>query len=545
MTKFKPSAAQQRFYDWVSNESGNCILNAVAGAGKTTTIMHGIEKMRGTVWFGVYNKKMADEIKEKLAGNRKLAKRAQFKAQEQVTASTFHSLGSSLVRSITYPNRADVDDKKVAKIVDSIILEKEAHAQQERDDLRALAPTIIRLVSMAKNRGFVPASQVRNGLSNWDDVAAWQAMADHFDIGDTLDFDEIDTAIGFARTVLRRSTKDIATIDFDDMVYLPLARKMNLKPWHRFQWVLIDEAQDTNPTRRALAELVLAPGGRLVAVGDPHQAIYGFTGADNDSLEQIRYAFDAIELPLTTTYRCPKNVVAHAQQWVSHIEAHDNNADGEVITQPYMDFVDALPNIDRAAYGETAILCRFNKYLVGLCFKMIRMGLPAKIEGRAIGDGLVKLATRWKSAKTVNGLTTKLEAYQEREIAKATAKGNEAKVDRIVDEVATLMTIIDRVRGNGLDRVTDVVDAIEEIFADDVSGKNLITLCSAHKSKGLEWDTVYLLDREALMPSARAKKDWEVAQENNLIYVAVTRAKQTLVEVTGVVEENDPTKREE
>lgn len=542
---FKASPAQQRFYDWVENERGNCILNAVAGAGKTTTIMHGIEKMRGTVWFGVYNKKMADEIKEKLAGNKSLAKRAQFKAQEQVTASTFHSLGSSLVKSMTFPNKADVDDKKVQRIVDSIILEKEGVSQEPRDDLRELAGPIVKLVSMAKNRGFVPADRVRGGLTNWDDVKAWHAMADHFDIGDTLEFDQIDTAIAFARTVLRRSTSDLATIDFDDMVYLPLARKLSLKPWHRFNWVLIDEAQDTNPTRRALAELVLAPGGRLVAVGDPNQAIYGFTGADNDSLEQIRDAFNAVELPLTTTYRCPKNVVAHARNWVSHIEAHESNADGQVLQMPYAEFIDELPHLERASFGETAILCRYNKYLVGLCFKMIRMGLPAKIEGRAIGDGLVKLATRWKSAKTVNGLETKLKDYEAREIAKAQARDNEAKVDRIVDEVATLMTIIERVRGNGLDRVTDVVDAIEEIFADNVAGSGLITLCSAHKSKGLEWNTVYILDREALMPSKRAKKEWEIAQEQNLIYVAVTRAKQTLVEVTGVVEEKDPTKREE
>lgn len=542
---FKASPAQQRFYDWVENERGNCILNAVAGAGKTTTIMHGIEKMRGTVWFGVYNKKMADEIKEKLAGNKSLAKRAQFKAQEQVTASTFHSLGSSLVKSMTFPNKADVDDKKVQRIVDSIILEKEGVSQEPRDDLRELAGPIVKLVSMAKNRGFVPADRVRGGLTNWDDVKAWHAMADHFDIGDTLEFDQIDTAIAFARTVLRRSTSDLATIDFDDMVYLPLARKLALKPWHRFNWVLIDEAQDTNPTRRALAELVLAPGGRLVAVGDPNQAIYGFTGADNDSLEQIRDAFNAVELPLTTTYRCPKNVVAHARNWVSHIEAHESNADGQVLQMPYAEFIDELPHLERASFGETAILCRHNKYLVGLCFKMIRMGLPAKIEGRAIGDGLVKLATRWKSAKTVNGLETKLKDYEAREIAKAQARDNEAKVDRIVDEVATLMTIIERVRGNGLDRVTDVVDAIEEIFADNVAGSGLITLCSAHKSKGLEWNTVYILDREALMPSKRAKKEWEIAQEQNLIYVAVTRAKQTLVEVTGVVEEKDPTKGEE
>lgn len=543
MTTFKPSAAQQRFYDWVSNERGSAILNAVAGAGKTTTILNGIALMRGKVWFGVYNKKMADEIKGKMAERKDLAKRARFEErQERVESSTFHSLGFGIVRDFAKPNRVEVDEKKVQKIVDQIITAKEATAQQPRDDLRELAGTILQLVSMAKNRGFVPAANVKPGLSNMDDVNAWLDMVAHFDIGDTLEDDQINTAIAFARTVLRQSNADISTIDMDDMVYLPLARSMRLAPWHQFNWVLIDEAQDTNPSRRALAAKVLAAGGRLVAVGDPHQAIYGFTGADNDSLEQIRAQFNALELPLTVTYRCPKAVVAHARQWVSHITAHESAPEGSVTSQDYADFVESLPSLPREHYGETAILCRYNKYLVGLCFKMIRMGLPAKIEGRNIGEGLVKLATRWKAVKTVNGLETKLREYQEREVAKALKNEQEQKADRITDEVATIMVVIDRVREKGLDRVSDVVDAIEDIFADNVAGAGLITLCSAHKSKGLEWENVYLLDRASLMPSKFAKQDWQVDQEINLIYVAVTRAKVSLVEVTGVVEERDPTK---
>lgn len=539
---FKPSDAQQRFYDWVTTEKGHCVLNAVAGAGKTTTILNGIEKMRGSVWFGVYNKKMADEIKEKVAGNAALAKRAVFKADEQITTSTFHSMGSGLVNSMTYPNKPTVDGKKVQNIVDQMIVRKEAEAQMERPDLHEIAGAVVQMVSMAKNRGFVQGALVKNGLTDWDDVTAWEEMVLHFDIGDTLEEDQTRTAISFARSVLRKSVADVTVIDFDDMVYLPLARRCNLKPWHKRDWVLIDEAQDTNPTRRALAQKVLAPGGRLIAVGDPHQAIYGFTGADNDSLDQIKVAFDAIELPLTTTYRCPKAVVAHAQQWVKHIEAHEDNVEGEVIQMPYGDLVGSIRQDTRKglAASEMAILCRYNKYLVGLCFKLIREGIAAKIEGRSIGDGLIKLATRWKSAKTVNGLETKLMQYREREMAKAEKKGQEQKMERIDDEVATLLVVVERVRTKGLDRVTDVVDAIEEIFDDNVSGGDLITLCSAHKSKGLEWDTVYLLDRQALMPSEFAKQDWQIDQEVNLIYVAVTRAKETLIEVSGVVEEKNP-----
>lgn len=542
---FQPSPAQQAFYNWVSNGNGNCILNAVAGAGKTTTILNGIVRMKGKVWFGVYNKKMANEIKEKIEGRKDLAKRAQFSERtERVESSTFHSLGFSIVRSAAGKGvSVDVDEKKVHRIIERIIAEKEATGQQRRDDLRDLAGAVEGIVSMAKNRGFVSANIARRyGLTDVADAGAWMNMLETFDLLESIPEGLESQAINFARAVLNRSNQDTTSVDMDDMVYLPLACDMRLAPWHQFNWVLVDEAQDTNPTRRALARKVMAQGARLIAVGDPHQAIFGFTGADNDSLQQIRDDFAAKELPLTVTYRCPKAVVAHAQNWVSHITAHESAPEGIVETTDYQAFIDALPAINRDDYSETAILCRYNKYLVGLCFKMIRMGLPAKIEGRSIGEGLVKLATRWKSVKTVNGLESKLREYEEREVAKALAKQQEQKADRITDEVATIMTIIERVRANGLDRVEDVVAAIEEIFADGVAGKGLITLCSAHKSKGLEWETVFILDRETLMPSKFARQDWQVEQERNLIYVAVTRAKHRLVEVTGVVEEKDPTK---
>ena len=94
--------------------------------------------------------------------------------------------------------------------------------------------------------------------------------------------------------VLEKSNTILNPIDFDDMVYLPLVFKLRLFPQ---DWVLIDEAQDTNPTRRALAARMLKPGGRVIAVGDPRQAIYGFTGADNDALEQIAEKFNCARMP--------------------------------------------------------------------------------------------------------------------------------------------------------------------------------------------------------------------------------------------------------
>lgn len=519
MSDFKPSAAQQAYYDWIEDGQGSVILEAVAGAGKTTTIVNGLRLMAkpvqthagmlpARILLLAYNKSMGDELKERTAGI------------DGVKAGTFHSAGMSAL-FFAYGKsgkaRLDLDDKKVIKIAQQIADDK------QREDLDEIVPTVAKVVSMAKNRGI-------GALSSITDDQAWVDMIEHFGMVDEVpECTSMEAIVKFSQIVLRKSNDDLDTIDFDDMVYLPLQRNLRL---FQNDWVLVDEAQDTNPTRRALARKMLKPNGRLVAVGDPHQAIFGFTGADNDALDQIADAFKATRLPLTITYRCPKAVVKVAQEYVSHIEAGDTAPEGEVVELEYEKI------IDEVVAGDS-ILCRYNKYLVNLCFKFIRMGKPAKIEGRAIGEGLAKLAGRWK-VKSLDALENRLDKYLDREVKKAIEAGKEDRADRVTDQVETLFVLIARAREQSITDVAGLKEMIVSLFDDKVADSgNSITLSSVHKSKGLEWERVFLLGRTELMPSPFARQPWQVAQEINLIYVAVTRAKSTLVDVFGVREEKD------
>ena len=511
---FVPSPRQQDFFNWVSHGEGSAILEAVAGAGKTTTIVRGAELMDGTVCMLAYNSKMAAELKERVAG------------MDGVEAKTFHGAGFSALRrafkSAPWAQRGGgPDDKKVRRIVDALIAEK------GRDDLLGLEDTVCDIVSMAKQRGI-------GALSSIVDEQQWYDMIDHFALDENLPEGQehmIPQLVKLGQICLKRSNETVAEcIDFDDMVYVPLQR--GLRMW-QFDWLLVDEAQDTNPTRRALARKMLRPGGRLVAVGDPHQAIYGFTGTDNDSLDQIARDFGCIRLPLTVTYRCPKAVVAVARQWVDHIEAHETAPQGEVVRYDYEEI------LDRVRIGD-AVLCRYNKPLVSLVFKLIKAGVPAKIEGRAIGEGLVRLAGKWKVA-TLDALAGRLEKYLEREVAKAKARGDERKVEEVHDRVDTMHVLIDRARELKHTRVTELQEMIRTVFDDRVvDAKNMVTLCSGHRSKGLEWDRVHILGLEELQPG-RAKHDWQLQQEFNLMYVEVTRAKQTLHIVSGLREDRQET----
>lgn len=510
MTKtFTPSPQQSRFFDWVTHGTGHCILEAVAGAGKTTTLLQGVKRMTGKVWLGVFNKKLADEIQTRLAGDDD-----PFGMNANAYASTFHSIGFQTIRRT---NKVRVDNDKCRNIAKMLIETREGVDQLRNRRLRDATPVALRLLSLAKNRLLT----VDSAASEWFDIL------DHHDIqmpgGVTPDL-----AVEFAMQILEESRNQRHLIDFDDMIYLPVID--NLKPV-RYDWILIDEAQDTNPARRALAGKMLKPGGRLIAVGDPRQAIYGFTGADNDALDQIRREYNAITIPLSVTFRCPRAVVEHARSFGATLEAAPDADEGIVTDCDEVGMLATLREMSTAERANTALLCRVTKHLVRICFQLIREGIPARIEGRSIGEGLIKLATRWR-IRDLAGLDERLEEYRVRETEKAMAKEDESWAERVNDQVDTLQLLIVLTCKNGGHRVDDLIQTITGMFEDDVASRDILTLCTSHRAKGLEWDTVYLLGRTRLMPSPWAQQPWMIEQEMNLIYVSITRALHKFVDVT-------------
>lgn len=496
-----PSPEQQNFLDWVQNGSGSGVLEAVAGAGKTTTLVKGVALMKGTVFIGAYNKKIAEEIKGKLAKN----------GVTHAKAGTFHSAGFSAL----WRGNKDivVDEDKVHKIVKSVI---EPNSDYDIPEFRT---AICKLVSLAKQTGFYIGSMIPTVQPRY-----WVELVKRYDVAESLPDDGFyEQYLGkFADQVLRISNADYDTVDFDDMIYLALLRNTRL---FQNDWVLIDEAQDTNAIRRELAKRMLKRGGRMVAVGDPHQAIYGFTGADSESLNTIKNMFGAETLHLSVSFRCPRSVVATANEYVSHIKPAETAPEGKVLEMRYREMV-------QAAQPGDAVICRFNAPLIDLCFKLIREGKPAKIEGRSIGEGLVALVSKWK-LRTINELDARLKIWNEKEMKKMTGgdKPDEAKIARHQDKFDTVVVLIDRAREKGYTRLDELKEMVRDMFADVGASSSLIVLCSVHRSKGLEWPRVFILGRKELMPSTRVSQEWQMQQEINLCYVAVTRAQETLVDV--------------
>lgn len=492
-----PSPQQTLAIEFVQTGKGNAIVESVAGSGKTTLLVWMCQALAGaSAVFCAYNKAIAAEIGSRLkdAG-----------VGPEVRAATFHSLGLSAWRKVA-PN-VRVDDKKVPNLMASMEVPLELRSFVEE------------LVSLAKQSAV-------GVLSRPNDIGIWRAIVDHHELDEKLEGskeDLVDEGCRHAFRVMRESVKlDHEVVNFDDMIFAPLIHNVRMA---QYDWVLIDEAQDTNPSRRALARKMLRPGGRLIAVGDPHQAIYGFTGADNDSLDIIADEFNCVRLPLTVTYRCPKAVVDHARLWVSHITAHDSAPDGSVATITEGEFNQIVPQ------PTDAILCRNTKPLVELAFSLIRRRIPCHVEGREIGRGLMGLATKWRTVKQISDLRERLDDYLVTQTERFIAKGQEVKAAALEDKVTTLFVLMERLADDA--PVAELSGIINSLFADTPAGEpsRNVTLSTVHKSKGREWERVYLYGRNRFMPSPFARQAWQMDQENNLCYVAVTRAKSELIEV--------------
>jgi DNA helicase-2/ATP-dependent DNA helicase PcrA len=498
------SPQQKAFLAEAVTGTSSIVLIAVAGAGKTTCIRMAAKMMRGTSAILAYNKKIAQEIKQKLQQDGVDWKKAE--------AGTVHSFGYRALRKAFKLGDDAIDAYKVSTILDQWIIFGEVG-----ETLSPFAETIVELVSHAKNRAIGVIRRI-------EDVDAWMEIVDHHDMLDGAPegaLENIFAIIAVAQKLLVRSNQMTDRVDFDDMIYLPLIYPV--KFW-QYDTVFIDEAQDTNAARRELVKRLVKRTGKIIAVGDPRQAIYGFTGADADSLDLIKRDFKAKEMPLTITYRCPKNVVAFARRWVNHIEAAPTAPEGSVTSQTFEDMVQRQ-DLDR----NSAILCRNTKPLVQAAFALIRLNIACRIEGRDIGGGLKKLATRWKSIRTLNALDDKLDEWKKKEVAKAKETKKDRKVQEIEDKVDTLKVIMDRCREEGQHNIEHALAYIDRIFGDNVT--DVMTLSTIHKSKGREWNRVFWLDRVNTCPSKAARQMWEFEQENNLQYVAATRAMSELVDL--------------
>ncbi|MDA3040289.1 MAG: ATP-dependent DNA helicase UvrD2 [Actinomycetota bacterium] len=340
-------------------------------------------------------------------------------------------------------------------------------------------------------------------------------------------------------------------VDFDDLLALA-ARDLLVDPdyaaavrW-RHRHLYVDEFQDVNPLQHELLKAWRGQSSDLFVVGDPNQAIYGWNGADPNLLRTFtRREPDATVIDLTDNYRSTPQILgaAFAALGGRGGQMTANRSDGPLPTitayasdhdeaRGIAEAIRAAKTVDRP-WADQAVLVRTNAQLVPIEQALVTAGVPTRVRG---GSG--PLATpEVKAELRVLGRSggNLLDALRELDenLALAASKTDDlaaADIERNqnVDALSRLahdyLTIDPSPTGPGL------LAWVTTIAAGDVHlDHDAVELATFHGAKGLEWPIVYLAGLEqGFVPISHARTAEQIAEEQRLLYVGVTRAEHTL-----------------
>lgn len=331
-------------------------------------------------------------------------------------------------------------------------------------------------------------------------------------------------------------------IDYNDQNWLPIVNEM---PVNQVDLLMVDEAQDLP---RCKQEFVRLMGRRIAIVGDVNQAIYGFAGADVNSIPRMKALLNVeTSLSLTKTYRCGKAIVREANTIVEDFYANDDNPEGSIIrvkTDQYQGF----------CQDGDMVLCRVNAPLISQALKFLKDGRKVIVRGKDFGKSLIKFIESFQ-AQSVKELLQQIYEWAEHEsrLERSKKNFNEQKLISIADKKACIEAFCEYDPTDPSEMtIPKVVKRIERIFAGkqcsrchraydddaetcfkcqcDLVKPTGITFSSIHKAKGLEASRVVLLEPVgAGVPHPMAKTQAQIAQEWNCRYIAITRAINELI----------------
>ncbi len=496
----KPSKYQEAVYFHAAATPKNIAVKSTAGSGKTYTLIE-VSKLLP------YGKK-AIAVAFAKANVKDLVN----KLSSAVQCSTMHSLGMKAIRE-SFPGETNVNDKKAIRFI-------EPHCNEKRDGAG-------KLVNRSHKEKWLLVFQVEQILKlvratmtplELDKI---EALCEEY----TFDYTEeigkivIKSVKGFYDYNDSDNHSWKFEIDFQDMIEHPVRHRNILMP--QFDYVLIDEIQDLSELDHIFISRIIKPvTGRAFGFGDPRQSIYSFRGAKIDSFETFERRANTVTLPLSICYRCSKAIVANAKKTYNDIEPWEGAEEG---VEPR---VGKWEEIREGDY----VLCRNTRPLIDLFFRLIEKDMKAYVAGKETEQGLLSLLSRFDGSEKTLDAYMKLRDILENIESKLKSKGKvNPKFHKSYilaeEKIQILKILFDK-----FDHVYEVEEFIKRVFDDD--NREGVALMTIHRSKGLECDRVFVIEKyedRNLIPSPYACTPNQLIQEKNLKFVADTRAKKELI----------------
>jgi superfamily I DNA/RNA helicase len=473
----------------IINSSGNIKINAVAGSGKTTTVIEYAKTRPKTarILYLAFNRSVKSEAKKKF----------EEKGMLNVKVETAHSLAH---KNVVYRHNYKVRNQgyKTHEIAELLNITGDGEKHTEYVVANHINKFIAYFCNSDKRK-----VQDLNYLDTISDEKAHAFVAKFYPYIETQ-----------ARLLLNKMDKGEIEITHD--FYL---KKFQLgNPQLNYDYILFDEGQDASP---AMLDIFLKQEATKVIVGDTHQQIYGWRHAVN-SLEKA----DFKTFHLSTSFRFSQDIASLANailDWKAHLAKH----------QP----VSIKGEGDHKAYKTKAIIARTN---LGLLLKAIEYVTEKKKIKHIYFEGNINSYTYAEDGASLydvlNLYNGKNHLIRDALIKSMKDLGElEEYIDKTEDVQLKMMVEIVKEYGN---EIPDIIKAIKEKHIDgDQKEKADIIFSTVHRCKGMEYDAIQLVNdfitEESIEKLKAGSKEKELNvsklnEEINLLYVAVTRTKNSI-----------------
>jgi DNA helicase-2/ATP-dependent DNA helicase PcrA len=343
-------------------------------------------------------------------------------------------------------------------------------------------------------------------------------------------------------------------VDFDDLLWLCVramesdADFASAQRW-RHRHLFVDEFQDVNPLQFRLLGAWRGDRLDLCVVGDPHQAIYSWNGADPKLLRELAELIPGtVTVALERNYRSSPQVIATANRLldagaVPGLRLLATQPDGPVpVVRSMADDRSEARGIARAlldrhhpgvAWSHQAVLTRTNAQTVLIAEACRAVGVPVRVRGHLpfleLPEVREALRAMQRNRAPLSEQLAALEARLSATDDDTTLSDAELERTCNLDELLRLAA-----EYSGEERAADVAGFVAWLATtvgrdDSGASTDAVDLATFHAAKGLEWPIVHLAGIEdGLVPIGHARTDEAVAEERRLFYVAVTRAQREL-----------------
>jgi len=350
--------------------------------------------------------------------------------------------------------------------------------------------------------------------------------------------------------------------DFDDLII----NALKLDKFPLYDYVFVDEFQDTNPAQYALLQKI-SVGAIVQVIGDPKQAIYTFRGSQPEIFAQYEKDFQCKCLVFENTYRSAKSILTASQALYPNsprlktdnldqgqaflIDTANEFTEADFVVNDIKKLLGGADLLEASGYYEEdgaelsdfAILTRTHFSARSIKRALDKNNIPFQsVSGDSIylkkRIAFIIEVLRYLNDKAEN-ISSKAKAIVEnhklmpnvslvKTIELITKKAGFSSEDNDAGEFINIVRHYDAMPQPLKAFIENLDELIENNYYDPRA--NAVSVISMHAAKGLEFENVYVLGLEnGNIPSKKAVSKKELEEEKRLFYVAITRAKQRLV----------------